>query len=108
VSSCCSARSRPSRATRFPYTTLFRSVGAYHLMRPHHGRGQLLGGVPGAPRGNVLVLGGGVAGEQAARVAVGMQANVTILDVSLRSEGPRPDLRYRFDFVSRLALETRK
>ncbi|WP_022918929.1 alanine dehydrogenase [Ruania albidiflava] len=58
-------------------------VGAYHLMRPHHGRGQLLGGVPGAPRGNVLVLGGGVAGEQAARVAVGMQANVTILDVSL-------------------------
>lgn len=58
-------------------------VGAYHLMRPHHGRGQLLGGVPGAPRGNVLVLGGGVAGEQAARVAIGMQANVTILDVSL-------------------------
>ena len=58
-------------------------VGAYHLMRPHRGRGQLLGGVPGAPRGNVLVLGGGAAGEQAIRVAIGMQANVTVLDVSL-------------------------
>lgn len=58
-------------------------VGANQLMRPHGGRGQLLGGVPGTPRGNVLVLGGGTAGEQAIRVAIGMQANVTVLDVSL-------------------------
>ncbi|SEE88019.1 alanine dehydrogenase [Ruania alba] len=62
---------------------LATQVGAFHLMRPHRGRGQLLGGVPGTPRGKVLVIGGGVAGEQAATIAVGMQAQVSVLDVSL-------------------------
>lgn len=58
-------------------------AGAYHLMRAEGGRGVLLGGVPGAPRGKVVIIGGGVAGEQAAVIALGMQAEVTILDVSL-------------------------
>ncbi|UFU06936.1 alanine dehydrogenase [Ruania halotolerans] len=62
---------------------LATQVGAIHLMRPYRGRGQLLGGVPGTPRGRVLVIGGGVAGEHAATIAVGMQAHVTVLDVSL-------------------------
>ncbi|UFU03333.1 alanine dehydrogenase [Ruania suaedae] len=62
---------------------LATQVGAHHLMRPYRGRGQLLGGVPGSPRGRVLIIGGGVAGEQAATIAVGMQAEVTILDLSL-------------------------
>ncbi|WP_159621047.1 alanine dehydrogenase [Ruania rhizosphaerae] len=62
---------------------LATQVGSFHLMRPHRGRGQLLGGVPGTPRGEVLIIGGGVAGEQAATIAVGMQARVTIADVSL-------------------------
>ncbi|MDD9941867.1 MAG: alanine dehydrogenase [Myxococcales bacterium] len=58
--------------------------GAKYLERPFGGRGVLLGGVPGVPRGHVIILGGGVVGTQAARMAVGLGADVTILDVSPR------------------------
>lgn len=57
-------------------------VGAHYLMKHMGGEGILIGGVPGTPAGRVLVLGGGVAGFNAARVAVGMGARVTILDKS--------------------------
>ena len=58
-------------------------VGAYHLMRNEGGRGVLLGGVPGVTNGKVVVLGGGVAGMHAATIAVGMRAEVTVIDLSL-------------------------
>jgi len=58
-------------------------VGAYHLMRNEGGRGVLLGGVPGVTNGKVVILGGGVAGAHAATIAVGMRADVTVLDLSL-------------------------
>ncbi|HEV7624500.1 MAG TPA: alanine dehydrogenase [Amnibacterium sp.] len=58
-------------------------AGAEQLMRPYGGRGVLLGGVTGTPRGKVVILGGGVAGENAAIIAVGMQADVTVFDISL-------------------------
>ena len=57
--------------------------GAKYLERPFGGRGLLLGGVPGVERGNVVIIGGGVAGTYAAKAAVGMDANVTLLDVNL-------------------------
>jgi alanine dehydrogenase len=55
--------------------------GAKYLERPFGGRGQLLGGVPGTEPANVLVIGAGVVGTHAAQMAVGMGANVTIMDV---------------------------
>ncbi len=58
-------------------------AGARALERSQGGRGILLGGVPGVQRANVLILGGGVAGTNAAKVAIGMGAHVTILDKSL-------------------------
>lgn len=58
-------------------------VGAWLLQRPAGGRGVLVGGVPGTPPGRVVVLGGGTAGRNAAQVAVGMRAEVTVLDLSL-------------------------
>jgi alanine dehydrogenase len=58
-------------------------VGAYHLMRPAGGRGVLMGGVPGVRPANVVVLGGGVSGQNATTIALGMQANVTLLDLSI-------------------------
>ena len=57
--------------------------GAKCLERPMMGRGILLGGVPGVAPANVLVLGGGVVGSNAARVAAGLGANVTIMDINL-------------------------
>ncbi|HWS58308.1 MAG TPA: alanine dehydrogenase [Actinotalea sp.] len=62
---------------------LATQVGAYHLMRSQGGRGLLPGGVPGVEPARVVVLGGGVAGRHAADVAVGMRADVTVLDLSL-------------------------
>jgi alanine dehydrogenase len=62
---------------------LSTQVGSYHLMRTQGGRGLLPGGVPGVAPAKVVVLGGGVAGRHAADIAVGMRADVTILDVSL-------------------------
>ncbi|MBM4029056.1 MAG: alanine dehydrogenase [Planctomycetes bacterium] len=57
--------------------------GAKCLERPAGGRGLLLGGVPGVAPANVVVLGGGVVGTNAARMAAGLAANVTIMDISL-------------------------
>ncbi|WP_022902446.1 alanine dehydrogenase [Curtobacterium sp. B8] len=62
---------------------LSAQVGAYHLMRTNGGRGLLLGGVPGTPKGRVVVIGGGVAGEHAATMALGLGAEVTVFDISL-------------------------
>jgi alanine dehydrogenase len=56
-------------------------VGSYHLAKHCGGRGSLLGGVPGVAPGRVVVLGGGTAGVNAARVATGIGADVTILEV---------------------------
>ena len=58
-------------------------AGAKALEKAQGGRGVLLGGVPGVERGNVTIIGGGVSGTNAAKVAIGMGANVTILDKSL-------------------------
>ncbi len=58
-------------------------VGATYLEKEHGGRGVLLGGVPGVPPGNVCVIGGGIVGTNAARVAMGMGAKVTIVDLNL-------------------------
>jgi alanine dehydrogenase len=58
-------------------------VGATYLERPNGGRGVLLGGVPGVQPGRVVILGGGVVGTNAAKMAVGMGATVTILDLNL-------------------------
>jgi alanine dehydrogenase len=58
-------------------------VGAYWLQKENKGSGVLLGGVPGTPPANVTVVGGGTVGINAAKVALGMGAHVTILDVSL-------------------------
>ena len=57
--------------------------GAKYLEKPMMGRGILLSGVPGVEPANVLVLGGGVVGANAARIAAGLGANVTLMDVSL-------------------------
>jgi alanine dehydrogenase len=57
--------------------------GAKYLEKPMMGRGILLGGVPGVAPANVLVLGGGVVGANAARIASGLGANVVIMDVNL-------------------------
>jgi alanine dehydrogenase len=57
--------------------------GAKYLERPFEGRGILLGGVPGVLPANVVILGGGIVGANAAKVAAGLGANVVILDVNL-------------------------
>jgi alanine dehydrogenase len=55
-------------------------AGAFMLEKPLGGRGILLGGVPGVPAANVMVIGGGVVGMNAALIAIGMQANVSVFD----------------------------
>jgi alanine dehydrogenase len=67
--------------------------GAKYLEKPVQGRGVLLGGVPGVAPAKVLVLGGGVVGTQAAKMAAGLGAIVTIMDLSL------PRLRYLADVM---------
>jgi alanine dehydrogenase len=67
--------------------------GAKYLEKPLKGKGILLGGVPGTPRGKVLILGGGIVGTQAAKMAAGLGANVIIMDVSLKR------LRYLSDVM---------
>lgn len=59
-------------------------AGAYHLQKPAGGKGVLLGGVPGVTPGHVTIVGGGVVGTNAAKMAMGLGAKVTILDVSHR------------------------
>ena len=58
-------------------------VGATYLEKEHGGRGVLLGGVPGVPPGNVCVIGGGIVGTNAAKMALGLGAKVTLLDLNL-------------------------
>jgi len=58
-------------------------VGAFYLQQTNGGSGVLLGGVPGVPGAEVVVVGGGMVGENAARIALGMGANVTILDMNI-------------------------
>lgn len=58
-------------------------VGAYFLQKEHNGRGVLLAGVPGVEPANVVILGCGVVGTNAAKIAVGMGADVTVLDLNL-------------------------
>ncbi len=70
-------------------------VGAWTLQKANGGRGVLLGGVPGVAPAKVVVIGGGVVGTHAARVAAGMGADVTVLDRSL------PRLRYLDDVFGR-------
>jgi alanine dehydrogenase len=67
--------------------------GAKYLEKLYGGRGLLLGGVPGVPPAHVVVLGGGIVGINAAKMAAGMGAQVTILDLSL------PRLRYLSDVM---------
>ena len=67
--------------------------GAKYLEKHQHGRGVLLGGVPGVPPGHVLILGGGIVGTQAAKMAAGLGAQVTIMDVNL------PRLRHLADIM---------
>lgn len=86
-------------------------AGAEQLLRANGGRGVLLGGVTGTPRAKVVILGGGVAGENAATIAVGMQADVTVFDIALpklraldaRFEGRVQTLRSNpYEIASRL------
>ncbi|WP_028962997.1 alanine dehydrogenase [Sulfobacillus thermosulfidooxidans] len=57
-------------------------IGAHFLEKPQGGRGILLGGVPGVLPGSVLVIGGGIVGTNAARIALGLGADVTIVDIN--------------------------
>jgi alanine dehydrogenase len=67
--------------------------GAKYLEKLHGGRGVLLGGVPGVPPGKVVILGGGIVGINAAKMAAGLGAKVTVLDLSLER------LRYLSDVM---------
>ncbi len=67
--------------------------GAKFLEKAMGGRGVLMGGIPGVPPANVLVLGGGIVGVNAAKIAAGMGANTTIMDINM------PRLRYLDDVM---------
>ena len=79
------------RAGRLPLLTPMSEIagkmsiqeGAKYLEKPMRGRGILLGGVPGVPPANVVVLGAGIVGTNAAKVAAGLGANVVLMDVNL-------------------------
>ena len=58
-------------------------IGAHHLESTHGGRGILLGGVPGVRSGSVVIIGGGTVGTNAAQVALGLGARVTVIDISI-------------------------
>lgn len=62
---------------------LATQIGANYLERPMGGRGVLLGGVPGVEPGEVIIIGGGVVGTNAAKIALGLGARVTIFDLSI-------------------------
>lgn len=57
--------------------------GAKYLERPQEGRGILLGGVPGVPPAHIVILGGGVVGKNAAQIAAGFQASVSLMDINV-------------------------
>ena len=67
-------------------------VGAACLEKEHGGKGVLLGGVPGTRRGKVVILGGGVVGTNAAKAAIGIGAQVTVLDINLERLGYLDDI----------------
>lgn len=69
--------------------------GAVYLEKPKGGRGVLMGGIPGVPPANVLVLGGGIVGVNAAKIAAGMGAKTTIMDINM------PRLRYLDDVMEK-------
>lgn len=70
-------------------------VGSWTLQKANGGRGVLLGGVPGVPPAKIVVIGGGVVGTHAAKIAAGMGADVTVLDMSM------PRMRYLDDVFGR-------
>lgn len=67
--------------------------GAKYLEKAFGGRGVLMGGIPGVPPANVMILGGGIVGVNAAKIAAGMGANTTIMDINI------PRLRYLDDVM---------
>ena len=75
-------------------------VGAYFLERPNGGRGILLGGAPGVEPGKVVVIGAGMAGQNAALIARGLEADVTVFDTNL-------DKLRSIDAVHKGAIKTR-
>ena len=79
-------------------------MGAWSLEKAHGGRGILLGGVPGVPPARVVILGGGVVGLNAAIIALGMQADVWVLD---RSVERMRDLEIALDGRVTLAMSNR-
>jgi alanine dehydrogenase len=83
---------------------LSAQVGAYHLMRTHGGRGTLMGGVPGVEPAAVVVIGGGTAGYNAARIAAGMGADVTVFDVNI-NRLRELDSKFRTRYSSAYELE---
>ena len=83
-------------------------AGAHFLEKPNGGRGILLGGVPGVAPGKVVILGGGVVGTHAAMIALGMGADVTVLDRSpdaMRALWKQFGSALKTDFSSRVAIE---
>ena len=83
-------------------------VGAYYLQKAQGGRGVLLGGVPGVPPADVVILGGGVAGTHAAVISVGMGATVTVVDrnpEALRRISNQLGARVRTVFSTRDTVE---
>lgn len=77
-------------------------AGATHLQKNHGGRGILMSGIPGVPPANVVILGAGIAGSNAARLAVGFGASVTILDVNYERLKALDDM-YRGQLQTRLS-----
>ena len=57
-------------------------IGAQYLEKVFGGRGVLMGGVPGVPPAEVVIIGGGTVGTQAAKIALGMGAHVTVIDLN--------------------------
>ncbi|MBV9406648.1 MAG: alanine dehydrogenase, partial [Acidobacteriaceae bacterium] len=79
-------------------------VGAQYLERPNGGRGILIGGIPGVAPANVVVIGGGIVGHNAAKMACGLGANVTIIDRSLNRLRELDDIY--FNSIRTLASNT--
>lgn len=69
-------------------------IGAQFLEKPHGGKGVLLGGVPGVPPARVVIVGGGIVGTNAAKMAIGLGANVTLLDINANRLRELDDLFY--------------
>ncbi|HEV8567014.1 MAG TPA: alanine dehydrogenase [Actinoplanes sp.] len=84
-------------------------VGSYHLMRSGGGRGVLMGGVPGVYAAKVVVIGGGVSGMNAAAIALGMQAEVLLLDKNIaRLRAADADYRGHIQTIASNAYEIEK